>query len=448
KAIESCLAFLVSSQSPNGSWNCAAYGGDGVNTTGVTGLALLALLGDGSVAIDGRRGAAIRKAVEFLEKEQDEEGCFSGRSEMHFIYRHSIATQALAEYAALARETERLGPVLEKAHDFLLRAQQPGKGWRYTMGSDSDTSVTLWAVSALDRLRRAGIEVDDKGFRGAVAWVDEVTESKDGTAGYIKRGTSSARLEKMLEKFPPGKTRALTAAARLIEAYAGRPAGALQAKRMAQVRLLPPDQGCPDMYYWHLGARAFVAGEGMMPAVWWERLWFGVEGHRGSDGSVDPAGPWGHAGGRIYSTAICALSLMAPYAEPGPSFMRRASRFLKEGQRVVVVPADAHDLPTGIYLDKGMELEVEPRGEVVSFKGVRATGPAGHKKAPRGRKRLHKSSPYGCLLARVGRDGRFAAMKKKGRFRAKACGQLFLSMNDERPVDATGQLEVELRLRK
>ena len=48
-------------------------------------------------------------------------------------------------------------------------------------------------------------------------------------------------------------------------------------------------------------------------------------------GSWDPVGPWGYAGGRIYSTAIMALGLLAPLrfqgltAEP-PDAPRRSRR--------------------------------------------------------------------------------------------------------------------------
>ena len=39
-------------------------------------------------------------------------------------------------------------------------------------------------------------------------------------------------------------------------------------------------------------------------------------------GSWDPEGTWGHAGGRVYATAILALALEAPYLY-APDFIER-----------------------------------------------------------------------------------------------------------------------------
>lgn len=65
------------------------------------------------------------------------------------------------------------------------------------------------------------------------------------------------------------------------------------------------------MYYWYYGSYAMFQMGGRHWKKWERALKPAViETQRtegAADGSWDPNGPWGHAGGRVYSTALMVL---------------------------------------------------------------------------------------------------------------------------------------------
>jgi hypothetical protein len=69
------------------------------------------------------------------------------------------------------------------------------------------------------------------------------------------------------------------------------------------------------MYYWFYGSQAMqqLGGPGAQP--WQDALRavaLDAQVAKGDDeGSWDPVGPWGHSGGRVYSTAMMVLGLRA-----------------------------------------------------------------------------------------------------------------------------------------
>jgi hypothetical protein len=257
----------------------------------------------------------------------------------------------------------------------------------------------------------------------------------------------SARTTEMLSAFPPEKTLAMTAAACVIRRYAGLPTAAIDARQAAMIRRLRPLPALPDMYYWYVGARAFVTRTGTVPPDWYESIVLGVKAHRATDGSIDPADPWGKEGGRVYSTAVCTLALSCPVSETPCAPPGSAADFLALGTRTLAVPATATGLPTGIWLEPGMTVNITPEGEVVSWPGAEPAGPEGHRKTPPGRDRVTSRGPFGCLLGRIGEDGKPFALKKETTVRPHGeRGPLFLLMNDEHPDEASGELTVRIEL--
>jgi flavin reductase (DIM6/NTAB) family NADH-FMN oxidoreductase RutF len=88
------------------------------------------------------------------------------------MYGHILATLALAEAHGMSNP-DAYGKPAQKAVDFLLAAQNPGKGWRYGAKSgDNDTSVTSWAVMALRSAERVGLMFPKSAYEGALAWFD------------------------------------------------------------------------------------------------------------------------------------------------------------------------------------------------------------------------------------------------------------------------------------
>ena len=80
------------------------------------------------------------------------------------------------------------------------------------------------------------------------------------------------------------------------------------------------EDGSIDMYYWYYGTFAM----NQLGDSRWDKWKKAIEtalipNQRREDkednffGSWDPAGPWGEEGGRVYSTAICALILEVYY---------------------------------------------------------------------------------------------------------------------------------------
>jgi hypothetical protein len=446
--VDGALGFLVRAQEPDGSWDAEKHGGRVQYSTGVTGLALLALISGGSPPEGSPQEAAARKAAAWLVGQQDPEGCIGKRLINHFIYCHAAATEGLATYAALTGMVDALKIRLERARDFLLKSQNPGLGWRYGVRpGDNDTSVTYWAIAALERLRRAGIPVDGNAFAGGVRWSEKVTEPESGLGGYTTCGSGAARLQEDLDAFPADKTRSLTAAACLIRQYGGAPSRFDELQK-AQILSVPPLSAPPDMYYWHLGARALVVLDGTVPPSWYRALVEAAEANRSEDGSISASDPWGEEGGRVYTSAVTVLALATPYSEPWSGAIEDpASRFLREGKRTVRVPADADCVPTGIYVDDGMRLSFVPSGKIRVCHGVTGLGPEGCRKTPRGNDRLSRKGPFGCLLARVGAEGRFCALKRKRTLNLHGYGQLMLMVNCSDRSEGRGEFTVEITLR-
>lgn len=78
----------------------------------------------------------------------------------------------------------------------------------------------------------------------------------------------------------------------------------------------PENRGC-DMYYWLRATQAIHQMGEHYWDDWQEALLEAALPSQRMDGahagSWDPVGPWGHAGGRVYSTAAMVLCLQASY---------------------------------------------------------------------------------------------------------------------------------------
>ena len=68
-----------------------------------------------------------------------------------------------------------------------------------------------------------------------------------------------------------------------------------------------------NMIYWYYGTRAMKRRGGEKGKVWLEAMQRALQPSQRvggcEDGSWDPIGPWGAAGGRVYSTALGVLIL-------------------------------------------------------------------------------------------------------------------------------------------
>jgi hypothetical protein len=238
-----------------------------------------------------------------------------------------MATQALCETLAL-QPSAALASRVQLAVDLVLRAQNPGLAWRYDEPprGENDTSVTAWAVAALVAAREAGLKGDfEAALTGARRWIETATDPASGRVGYSALGELSARTPTN-ERFPREKGEAMTAAGLFARRLLGVPPTELMAKKQLTLLKAKPPSWDPeglaiDEYYFYYGAQA-TALCGAFESSGWAAALAAVaraqSGNQAERGSWDPIGAWAYCGGRVYSTALLALALEAPFRYAAP----------------------------------------------------------------------------------------------------------------------------------
>jgi len=337
QALKDGLDWLAKHQDQDGKWTADDYtdhcppddicredgdGGEALHDVGMTGLCLLAFLGDGNTTTKGEYADNVARGIKYLKGQQDPDTGLLGDDIGHgFMYNHAIGTLAICE-AYYFSKSPLIKRTAQKAINFITRARNPYAAWRYDAQptGDNDTSVTGWMVFALKSAEEAGLKVDPEAFTGALTWIDEVTDTSTGRVGYDSVGSESSRITRINDHFPRDKGEAMTAVGLLCRFFLGQdpdetPIMEKHAELMREK--LPewdPDGYGNDMYYWYYGTYAmFQMGGSRFWKPWNEAMKPAVlnsqrkEGH--FRGSWDPIGPWGYAGGRVYSTACMVLCL-------------------------------------------------------------------------------------------------------------------------------------------
>ncbi len=283
-------------------------------------------LGASNTTTAGDYKMNVRRGIRYLKGIQDpDQGVFGAKVGQHYMYNHALAALAMTEAYLLSGRDPLLESSAQLGVDFILRARNPYKAWRYESppNQENDTSVTGWMVMVLESAREAGLRVDMAAFDGALAWIDEVTDPTTGRTGYLTRGGLSAREGGMEAAFPHDNTEAMTAVALLARIFMGQPADHPAIRSgAARLRDLPPKWdiagGYADMYYWYYGAYVMFQLGGRDWETWNRAMKAAILPNQHRDGaclvgSWDPIGPWGEAGGRVYSTALMVLCLEVYY---------------------------------------------------------------------------------------------------------------------------------------
>ncbi|GEM_PF-1732478 len=329
------LIWLKNHQNPDGTWSCKEFmnncpkgictgaGSSASYDIGLTGLTAMAFLGAGHTHERGKFKDVVKRALGAMKERQDEDGCFCERTpDGRWIYNHAICTQAMAEAFGMTRDPA-WKTSAQKAAGFLVTCQNPGAGWRYGVRpGESDSSCTAWAVCALKAAELAGLEVPKECFEGAIAWFDRVTDDASCKTGYRSRGDSGARLAEAAGKFEP--TEAMTAAAVFCRIL-------IKGGRMKnhpftlgggnRLKQKPPKWdvagGAIDLYYWYWGTLAMFQLGRQYWKAWNDPMKNALIPTQRRDGcengSWDPVGAWGAAGGRVYATAMNVLTLEIYY---------------------------------------------------------------------------------------------------------------------------------------
>lgn len=335
--LRDALEWLVRHQSSDGSWDCDGFDtncgklgpnvcdgkGESTHDVGVTGLALLAFLGDGSTTREGPYKEQVARGLAWLKLQQDPDTGLIGERIGHaFLYNHAIATLALCEAYHFSKSPLLKRPA-QDAVNFLSTARNPYGAWRYDVppSGDNDTSVTGWCVLALGSARDAELLVDEQAFQGALAWFDEATDPVTGRCGYDSIGSASSRITRVNDQFPTERGEAMTAVALLGRFFLGQdpddvPVMARHAELLrARPPVWDPESRGIDLYYWYYASYAMYQMGGSRYWEPWNRAMKAavVDSQRkdGDErGSWDPqVDPWGFSGGRVYSTALMALCL-------------------------------------------------------------------------------------------------------------------------------------------
>ncbi len=346
-AVLAALKWLARHQSPDGSWSADHYAkqcvtgkctGEGDNSydTGLTGLSLLAFLGAGyshlskdefpDPANPGRTlkfGEVCKKAVQWLMAHQDPEGCIGDRGEKH-MYNHAIAALALSEAYGMT-SAQLLKQPAQKGIDFIVAAQNIGRGWRYkARNGDNDSSVTGWAVMALKSAELSDLSFPRSCYDGAIAWLNEATDDSGYYAtGYDRKGTGQV-YNSVNRQFD--NHHALSAVAVMCRIFVSKNK---REPALTAVNLLTgdlPKWGAgtsTDFYYWYYASLALFQYDGPDGAMWkkWNEPMKNAlvpnqkTGKDGCEnGSWNPKDDrWGNEGGRVYTTAIGALTLEVYY---------------------------------------------------------------------------------------------------------------------------------------
>ncbi len=325
------LAWLASHQESNGSWDADGFmnrekgkrsdgPGKPTHDVGITALATLAILGDGTTMNKGKHRETLLKAVHWLGSQQDPDTGLIGSNASHtFIYDHAIATLALIEAYGLS-DAKRLMPSAQRAINYLEHHRNPYAVWRYQpRDNDNDTSVTTWCLLAYLAAKDHGLEVNPVAFKLVRAWYDQMTDPVSGRTGYSERGGRPARQAgQHAKRFPCELDESMTAMALagrlLMEQDPDHSNQKMQANLLLKSRpVWDVDGGRINAVGWYFGTQAMYQMGGRYWKNWnrplTRALLTGQRRDGNASGSWDPAGVWGEVGGRVYSTALHTLTL-------------------------------------------------------------------------------------------------------------------------------------------
>jgi hypothetical protein len=240
------------------------------------------------------------------------------------MYNHAIAALALSEAYGMSGSQPIRTPA-QKAIEFLLASQNPGKGWRYTSRSgDTDSSVTGWAVMALKSAELSDLEFPRSVYQGPLAWFGEVMERN----GYYRVGYTQAAQGKVIvpgknESWDDHPSMSAVAVMSRIFMQKDRKEPALGAVTLLVSDLPEWKPNRIDFYYWYYASLAIFqldGPDGPMWRKWNEPMKNALVPHQDGvaagcrNGSWDPGvDRWGFEGGRVYATALNALTLEVYY---------------------------------------------------------------------------------------------------------------------------------------
>ena len=318
-AVHAALQWLANHQGKSGGWSPRALEG-GVERrigghdrkgagsqadTGISGLVLLAFLGNGHTQWEGVHRQVVKQGLEYLARQQAQDGNLAGSARLFArMYCHGMATLALSEAYAMTGDA-RLAATVQRAARYTMWAQHSSSGgWRYQAGDRGDMSQFGWQVMALRSAQFAGVEWSATTRQLNTRFLRSVLHGKSG-------GLASYR---PLQQ--PSRT--MTAEAMVCRAFLNWPRNEAAIEEGVQYILRElPGSGKKNFYYWYYASLALHQIQGPSWQRWNQALQTELlRLQRREDpweGSWDPDTVWGAYGGRAYSTAMAALCLEVYY---------------------------------------------------------------------------------------------------------------------------------------
>ncbi|MCK6456923.1 MAG: terpene cyclase/mutase family protein [Phycisphaerae bacterium] len=291
-AIARGLEWLASQQAEDGSFGGSSQYGRHV---GITALAGMAFVGDGSVPGRGRYARNVERALQFiLDSTAEQSGLIAAETSYGPMYGHGFATLFLAEMYGMSPHPD-LREKLRKAVLLIVRTQNEQGGWRYhPVKADADLSVTICQVMALRAARNAGLDVPKSTIDRAIRYVRK-SQNPDGGFRY------------MLDS--AGSMFARSAAGVAALYYSGVYEGREIERGLAYLHRFRPGltQEQTHYFYGHYYAvqATFIAG-GPHWQKWWPAIRDELVAKQGADGS------WRGQAGQDYGTAMALIILQMP----------------------------------------------------------------------------------------------------------------------------------------
>lgn len=326
-ALDAALSYLEDVQHPNGSWRMIgvrripdSQGLRDLVRVELTGIALLAFLGDGHSSARSPVGydSVVREAVAWLVSQQNEDGLI-GPPLLGNVQAHAIATLALAEEFGMTRDW-RLREPLRKACRWLCAVKAADSdGFPYKIDPDTgpgpaSLTTSVWAYMALATARTVRvppIDLPQQRLDGFIRWYSKAT-------GIEQREplTDQPELLASTDLLPSAAAGALSLFA--IETDFEQRHATFLARISRDLPDLQAGTGDDraDMRYLFFGslAKALHTQRGGTSAGQWQRAFAEtLLYNQQHDGSFDLGSNYARLYGRVFTTALAALSIENAY---------------------------------------------------------------------------------------------------------------------------------------
>lgn len=317
-AVAAALKFLSANQRADGAWDPLSSGAGRERAplglqrgsagkraaTGITGLALLALLGNGNTHQSGDYHDNVYRGLVYLLGQQKPDGSLAGDASVYAAhYCHAMAGLSLAECSAMTEDAAAI-EATRRALAYSKLTQHPVTGgWRYTRGDAGDMSQLGWQAMLIDGGRRSGALAADSSMQAGVARF--LATVRSGRAG----GLASYR---------PGErpTATMTAEALATRLLIGEkvPADTIgEAEGMLLADLPGRSAGPDNYYYWYYATLALHQLQDDAWRTWNDAMKQRLLATQRPDGSWPDTTLWGGYGGTVYTTAMATLCLETYY---------------------------------------------------------------------------------------------------------------------------------------